>query len=105
MFTYQNLPYRALDGNLPYAPRNITHAKARLLQIAANGCLMGCCEMLKRFGFRLEMLYLCTSEEERALNMRVFFSFFAKKWDFHLRDSFFYITENFFSWSLRIFSP
>ena len=24
--------------------------------------------MLKRFGFRRKMLYLCTSEEERALN-------------------------------------
>ena len=35
--------------------------------------------MLKRFGFRLEMLYLCTSEEERALNKRVFLLFFWPK--------------------------
>ena len=35
--------------------------------------------MLKRFGFRRKMLYLCTSEEERALNKRVFSSFFGKK--------------------------
>ena len=35
--------------------------------------------MLKRFGFRREMYYLCTSEEERALNKRVFSSFFGQK--------------------------
>ena len=35
--------------------------------------------MLTRFGFWLEMYYLCPSEEERALNKRVFSSFFAKK--------------------------
>ena len=35
--------------------------------------------MLKRFGFRRKMYYLCTSEEERAQNKRVFSSFFAKK--------------------------
>ena len=35
--------------------------------------------MLMRFGFRLEMYYLCTSEEEKALNMRVFSSFFWPK--------------------------
>ena len=35
--------------------------------------------MLKRFGFRRIMLYLCTSEEERALNKRVFSSFFWPK--------------------------
>ena len=35
--------------------------------------------MLKRFGFRLEMYYLCTSEEEKALNKRVFSSFFWPK--------------------------
>ena len=29
----------------------------------------------------------------------------AKKWGFYLRDRNFYITEKFFSWSLRIFSP
>ena len=35
--------------------------------------------MLTRFGFRWKMYYLCISEEERALNMRVFSSFFGQK--------------------------
>ena len=35
--------------------------------------------MLKQFGFRLKMYYLCISEEERALNKRVFSSFFGQK--------------------------
>ena len=35
--------------------------------------------MLTRFGFRGKMLYICTSEEERALNKRVFSSFFGLK--------------------------
>ena len=35
--------------------------------------------MLKRFGFRRKMYYLCTSEEEKALNKRVFSSFFGQK--------------------------
>ena len=35
--------------------------------------------MLKQFGFRLKMYYLCISEEERALNKRVFSSFFGLK--------------------------
>ena len=35
--------------------------------------------MLKRFGFQRKMVYLCTSEEERALNKRVFSSFFGPK--------------------------
>ena len=35
--------------------------------------------MLTRFGFRGKRYYLCISEEERALNKRVFSSFFAKK--------------------------
>ena len=35
--------------------------------------------MLTRFGFRRKMYYLCTSEEERALNKRVFSSFFGAK--------------------------
>ena len=48
-----------------YSPRNIQHARARLLQIAANWCLRGCCEMLKRFGFRLEMYYLCTRKRRK----------------------------------------
>ena len=33
--------------------------------------------MLKRFAFRAKMLYLCTSEEERALNTGAFSSFFG----------------------------
>ena len=35
--------------------------------------------MLKRFGFRRKMYYLCPSEEEKALNTGVFSSFFAEK--------------------------
>ena len=35
--------------------------------------------MLTRFGFRGKMYYLCISEEERALNKRVFSSFFGLK--------------------------
>ena len=34
--------------------------------------------MLNRFAFRAKMLYLCTSEEERALNTGVFSSFFGQ---------------------------
>ena len=34
--------------------------------------------MLKRFGFRRKMCYLCTSEEERAPNTVAFSSFFAQ---------------------------
>ena len=35
--------------------------------------------MLTQFGFRRKMLYLCTSEEERAHKQRVFSSFFGLK--------------------------
>ena len=35
--------------------------------------------MLKRFGFRGKMYYLCISEEERARKYWVFSSFFAQK--------------------------
>ena len=35
--------------------------------------------MLKRFGFRRKMYYLCTSEEERAHKHGVFSSFFGQK--------------------------
>ena len=35
--------------------------------------------MLTQFGFRRKMLYLCTSEEERAYKQRVFSSFFGLK--------------------------
>ena len=35
--------------------------------------------MLTRFGFRRKMVYLCTSEEERAHKQRVFSSFFDRK--------------------------
>ena len=34
--------------------------------------------MLNRFAFRAKMYYLCTSEEERALNTGVFSSFFGQ---------------------------
>ena len=35
--------------------------------------------MLKRFGFRWKMYYLCLSKEERAHKHRVFSSFFCRK--------------------------
>ena len=35
--------------------------------------------MLRRFGFRRKMLYLCISEEERAQRYRVFSSFLVRK--------------------------
>ena len=35
--------------------------------------------MLTGFVFRRKMVYLCTSEEESALNKRVFSSFFGRK--------------------------
>ena len=35
--------------------------------------------MLTRFVFRRKMVYLCTSEEEKALNKRVFSSFLGAK--------------------------
>ena len=54
--------------------------------------------MLTRFGFRLEMLYLCTSEEEEALNMRVFSSFFGPKNGFFTSEIIFFtlLRKNFF---------
>ena len=53
--------------------------------------------MLTRFGFWLEMYYLCTSEEERALNKRVFSSFFGpKNGIFTSEINFFTLLRNFF---------
>ena len=53
--------------------------------------------MLKRFGFRLEMYYLCTSEVERALNKRVFSSFFwSKNGNFTSEVENFTLLRNFF---------
>ena len=63
-----NAPITQRQSTHPSPPRNITHANPRLLQIAANVQLGDCCEMLTRFGFRRKMLYLCTSEEEKARN-------------------------------------
>ena len=81
----------------PSRPRNIIHANPRLLQIAANEPLMNCCEMLTRFGFRGKMYYLCISKVERALNKRVFSSFFApKNGIFTSEINFFTLLRNFF---------
>ena len=53
--------------------------------------------MLRRFGFRRKMLYLCTSEEEKALNKRVFSSFFGpKNGNFTSEINFFTLLRNFF---------
>ena len=67
------------DVHLPCAPRNITHVRGSLLQIAAFSQLSRCCEMLTGFGFRGEMYYLCNSKEERAHKQRAFSSFCAQK--------------------------
>ena len=56
--------------------------------------------MLTQFGFRRKIYYLCTSEEEEALNMRVFSSFLlkkrAKKGCFTLRVGDFTLRREFF---------
>ena len=53
--------------------------------------------MLKRFGFRRKMVYLCISEEERALNKRVFSSFFGQKNGIFTSEiNFFTLLRNFF---------
>ena len=53
--------------------------------------------MLTRFGFRRKMVYLCTSEEEKALNKRVFSSFFgAKNRIFTSEINFFTLLRKFF---------
>ena len=53
--------------------------------------------MLRRFGFRRKMLYICTSKEERALNKRVFSSFFG------LKNGIFTSEINFFTLLRKIF--
>ena len=73
------MPIVPKKANLISTPRNIIHARPRLLQIAANEPLRECCEVLTQFGFRRKMLYLCASEEERAYKQRVFSSFFGPK--------------------------
>ena len=56
-----------------------------------------CFEMLTRFGFRGKMYYLCISKVERALNKRVFSSFFAKKNGIFTSEiNFFTLLRNFF---------
>ena len=53
--------------------------------------------MLRQFGFRRKMLYLCISEEERALNKRVFSSFFGQKNGIFTSEiNFFTLLRNFF---------
>ena len=53
--------------------------------------------MLTRFGFRRKMVYLCISKEERALNKRVFSSFFGLKNGFFTSEiNFFTLLRNFF---------
>ena len=64
--------------SLSCVPRNITPASPSLLQIAAFLHLRKCCEVLKRFGFRRKMYYLCHTKEERAQNTRVLSSSLGK---------------------------
>ena len=53
--------------------------------------------MLKQFGFRRKMLYLCTSEEEIALIKRVFSSFLVQKNGIFTSEiNFFTLLRNFF---------
>ena len=53
--------------------------------------------MLMRFGFRLEMYYFCTSEEEKAHRYRVFSSFFGQKNGIFTSEiNFFTLLRNFF---------
>ena len=53
--------------------------------------------MLTGFGFRRKMVYLCTSKEERALNKRVFSSFFwPKNGNFTSEVENFTLLRNFF---------
>ena len=53
--------------------------------------------MLRRFGFRGKMYYLCTSEEERAHKQRVFSSFFGQKNGFFTSEiNFFTLLRKFF---------
>ena len=63
--------------------------------------------MLKEFGFRRKMYYLCTSEEEKALNTGVFSSFFwrksRKKPLFYKASRKFYMPKKNFYLLLRIF--
>ena len=63
--------------------------------------------MLKRFGFRAKLLYLCTSEEEKARKHWVFSSFFvgkrAKKPLFYKACRKFYMPKRNFYLLLRIF--
>ena len=62
---------KLLGARAQSSPRNITHREGSLLQIAANRCLWGCCEMLMRFGFRLEMLYLSSIKPNTISSLRV----------------------------------
>ena len=53
--------------------------------------------MLKRFGYRRKMYYLCTSEEEKALNKRGFPLFFwQKNWVFTSEIDFSTLREKIF---------
>ena len=47
---------------------NIIHGRAWLLQIAANLTIRNCCEVLKGFGFRRIMPYLCIAKRRRPVS-------------------------------------
>ena len=84
-------------------PRNITHARPRLLQIAANECLRECCEVLTRFGFVEKCIIFVLVKGREPVNTGFSPLFLSQKSHFYLRDRFSTLLR-FFSWSLRIFS-
>lgn len=69
--------FRKLNRKIP--PRKIIQLHPRLLQIAAFLTIEGCCEMLKQFGFRPKMYYLCLTKGERAHKHGAFSSFCVRK--------------------------
>ena len=65
---------------------------------------MDCCEMLNQFAFRAKMLYLCISEEERALNTGLSPLFFADiKEEIHRKLEFLYALADFLDALAEIF--
>ena len=72
-------------------PRNIIHARAPLLQIAANLTMQNCIQMLIPFGFRREMLYLCIAKRREPVYAGSLLFFWLKISVFYLRDRKFYL--------------
>ena len=56
---------RAAGGR---GPRNIIHGEASVLQIAANWTIWKCIQMLIRFGFRQNILYICIAKRREPVS-------------------------------------